>query len=200
MEKETKFENVPIEKLVPYAGNARTHDDTQVAKIAASIKEFGFLNPVIISDDNTILCGHGRYYAAQKLGLKELPCVRESYLTEAQRKAYVIADNRLALDAGWDKEMLAAEMQELSDAGFDTSVVGFNDREMSSIRDTMRKGEDDDFDIEKAEAEENHIAKDGDIWTLGDHKIFCGDATEPESYEKLMGGDGSRFNTYRPTI
>lgn len=107
MDKTTQYYLAEVKDLIPYARNARTHDEKQVAQIAASIKEFGFLSPIIISKDNTILCGHGRFYAAQKLGLEKIPCIKEEYLTETQRKAYILADNKLAMNAGWDNEMLA---------------------------------------------------------------------------------------------
>lgn len=119
--------------LIPYARNSRTHSDEQVAKIAASIKEFGFLNPIITDGDNGIIAGHGRVMAAQKLGLKELPCVEASHLTEAQRKAYVIADNRLALDAGWDNDLLKVEFQEISELNFDLALTGFEEEEIKQI-------------------------------------------------------------------
>ena len=119
---ETKYFLADIETLIPYARNARTHSETQIAQIAASIKEFGFLSPIVISEDNTILCGHGRFYGAQKLGLKKVPCVMESHLTENQRRAYILADNKLSLNAGWDNDMLAVELSELQDNDFDLSL------------------------------------------------------------------------------
>lgn len=130
-EKETKFEMRNVEDLIPYARNARTHSPEQVQKLAGSIKEFGFLNPVVISEDGGILAGHGRVMAAQKLGLKEVPCVIESHLTETQKKAYILADNRLALDAGWDSDMLKIELEELSGEDFKLlEHTGFSDDEI----------------------------------------------------------------------
>jgi ParB family transcriptional regulator, chromosome partitioning protein len=123
---EQQIEQIAIDKLVPYARNSRTHDDAQVAQIAASIREFGFTNPVMIAADDTIIAGHGRVMAARKLGLKEVPCLRLSHLTETQRRAYIIADNKLALNAGWDEEMLGLELADLREVDFDLDVVGFD--------------------------------------------------------------------------
>lgn len=128
-----KISMTETDKLIPYARNSRTHSSEQVAQIAASIKEFGFLNPIIIDGENGIIAGHGRVMAAQKLGLKELPCVEAAHLTEAQRKAYVIADNKLALNAGWDDEMLRIELAELGELGFDLDLTGFSIGEISNL-------------------------------------------------------------------
>lgn len=127
------YKKMSIDKLVPYARNSRTHSDEQIAKIAASIKEFGFLNPIIIDGDNGIIAGHGRVMAAQRLGIKELPCIEASHLTEAQRRAYVIADNRLALNAGWDDDMLRIELDELGEMGFDLELTGFSLDEIDAL-------------------------------------------------------------------
>lgn len=129
------YKTALVSSLIPYARNSRTHSDEQVAKIAASIKEFGFLNPVITDGENGIIAGHGRIMAAQKLGIEEVPTVEASHLTEAQRRAYVIADNRLSLDAGWDDELLRVEFAELEDLGFDLEVTGFEPEEMARIFD-----------------------------------------------------------------
>ena len=129
-----EYKTVLVSSLIPYVRNSRTHSDEQVTKIAASIKEFGFLNPVIIDGENGIVAGHGRVMAAQKLGLTELPCIEASHLTDAQRRAYIIADNRLALDAGWDDEMLRVEFAELSDLGFDLELTGFGLDEIDALR------------------------------------------------------------------
>lgn len=126
------YKTVATDSLIPYARNSRTHSDEQVAQIAASIREFGFLNPIIIDGDNGIIAGHGRVMAAQKLGLESLPCVEASHLTDAQRKAYIIADNKLALNAGWDEGMLAIELNELNTADFDISLIGFDAGELSA--------------------------------------------------------------------
>jgi ParB-like chromosome segregation protein Spo0J len=120
-----RIEHWPIERLVPYARNARTHSDAQVAQIAASIREFGFTNPVLIDGGGNIIAGHGRVLAARKLGMQEVPCIRMEHLTDAQRRAYIIADNKLALNAGWDEELLALELSELHEIGFDLDLTGF---------------------------------------------------------------------------
>lgn len=186
MKKETNYYLANIEELIPYVNNARTHSEKQIAQVAASIKEFGFLSPIVISEDNTILCGHGRFYAAQKLGLKKIPCIKENYLTEAQKKAYIIADNKLALNAGWDEELLAIELSELEGTDFDLDLLGFDSKELSQLFDTDKEAEEDDFDIEN-EMNKPTFSKTGDIWILGKHKIICGDSTLPETYEKLLG-------------
>lgn len=130
MKNQTKFETRKVSELIPYARNARTHSAEQVAKLAGSIKEFGFINPVIISNDGGILAGHGRVLAARRLGIEEVPCVVESHLSETQKRAYILADNRLALDAGWDEEMLACEIRDLQESDFDMDVTGFDGNEI----------------------------------------------------------------------
>jgi len=130
-----KIEILPAADLVPYARNSRTHDDAQVAQIAASIKEFGFTNPILIDEDGGIIAGHGRLSAARKLGIDEVPCLRLGHLTDAQKRAYVIADNRLALNAGWDEEMLKVEFAELGDLGFDLELTGFDAKEIDVMLD-----------------------------------------------------------------
>lgn len=127
------LEIIAVSALIPYARNSRTHSETQIAQIAASIREFGFTNPILIADDNTLIAGHGRLLAAQKLGLADVPCLRLSHMTDAQRRAYVIADNKLALNAGWDDELLALELGDLNASGFDISVIGFDERELELI-------------------------------------------------------------------
>jgi len=128
-----EYKTVSIDTLIPYARNSRTHSDAQVSQIAASIKEFGFTNPILIDADGGIIAGHGRVLAAKKLNLKELPCIELSHLSEAQRRAYVIADNKLALNAGWDDEMLRVEFQELDELGFDLELTGFSIGEIANI-------------------------------------------------------------------
>jgi len=165
--------------------NARTHSEAQVAQIAASIREFGFLSPILVAEDNTILAGHGRLAAALKLGLKKVPCVKENHLTETQKRAYIIADNKLSLNAGWDSELLAVELSELEGADFNLDLLGFDEAELSSIFDADKDVIDDDFDVEK-ELEEPCFSKTGDMWTLGKHRIICGDATKLETYKTLL--------------
>ena len=139
--KSEKIEQVTIEKLIPYARNSRTHSDAQIAQIAASIKEFGFVNPVLIDDQDGIIAGHGRVMAARKLGIDEVPCIRLSHLTENQKRAYVIADNKLALNAGWDDEMLRIELQELSDEEFNLAFTGFDENELMKLMGLEEKEE-----------------------------------------------------------
>lgn len=192
MDRKTEYFLEDITKLIPYARNARTHDDKQIAQIAASIKEFGFLSPIIVSGDNTILCGHGRFYAAQKLGLSKVPCIKEEYLTETQKQAYIIADNKLSLNAGWDNEMLAVELSELQGADFDVSLTGFDETEIAELfADDNDDVKDDDFDVE-SELEKPPVTKSGDLWLLGNHRLICGDSTKEDTYTRLM--DGKKAN------
>ncbi len=173
--------------MIPYARNSRTHSEAQVAKIAASIKEFGFLNPVIVDGENGIIAGHGRIMAAQKLGLEKVPVVEASHLTEAQKRAYIIADNRLALDAGWDDEMLRVELMELDDLDFDLSLTGFDADELDAFFPTeVEAGLTDEDAV--PEAPEQPVTVEGDVWVLGDHRLMCGDSTSIDAVEKLMGG------------
>ena len=186
MEKEMQYYLADVSELIPYVRNARTHSEAQVAQIAASIREFGFLSPILVAEDNTILAGHGRLAAALKLGLKKVPCVKENHLTETQKRAYIIADNKLSLNAGWDNELLAVELSELEGADFDLDLLGFDEAELSSIFDADKDVSDDDFDVEK-ELEEPCFSKTGDIWTLGKHRVICGDSTDSSTFEKLLG-------------
>lgn len=191
MEKEMRYYLADINDLIPYIRNARTHSESQIAQIAASIKEFGFLSPILIAEDNTILAGHGRLAAARKLGLTKVPCVKESHLTETQRRAYIIADNKLSLNAGWDEDILAIELSELQGADFDLDLLGFDESELASIFEDDKEVEDDDFDVEE-ELNKPCFSKAGDIWTLGRHRLICGDSTKEETYKRLM--DGKRAN------
>lgn len=186
MEKEMQYYLADVSELIPYVRNARTHSEAQVAQIAASIREFGFLSPILVAEDNTILAGHGRLAAALKLGLKKVPCVKENHLTETQKRAYIIADNKLSLNAGWDSELLAVELSELEGADFNLDLLGFDEAELSSIFDADKDVSDDDFDVEK-ELEEPCFSKTGDIWTLGKHRVICGDSTDSSTFEKLLG-------------
>lgn len=181
-----QYELIDVEKLIPYVNNSRTHTDEQIAKVMASIKEFGFLNPILITEDNVITAGHARLLAAQRLGLKQVPCIRENYLTPAQRKAYVIADNRLAMDAGWDEELLKVEIESLKGEEFDVSLTGFDDSELDDLfKSDETDIEDDDYDLSKA-LEEAAFVQPGDRWIVGRHVLYCGDATNPEDVDKLM--------------
>lgn len=204
MSKETTFELRNVEDLIPYARNARTHSPEQIQKLAGSIKEFGFLNPVVISEDGGILAGHGRVMAAQKLGIKQVPCVVESHLTETQRKAYILADNRLALDAGWDEEMLAVELKELSNEyDFDMELLGFSDEElkqygvMEPIEDSFVPEKDADDEVEVNE-EVAPVTMPGDVWLLGDHRLICGDSRDADVVEKVMAGNNPNLMVTDP--
>ena len=177
---------VPLEKLVPYVNNARTHSPEQIQKLRGSLREYGFINPIIIDSDFNIIAGHGRFEAAKAEGIKEVPCVLVDYLTPAQKKAYIIADNRMAEDAGWDEEMLRAEIESLQEQAFDLSLTGFDDKELSALFDLGEDGEQDDFDVD-AELQKPCFSKAGDIWHLGRHTVICGDSTDPETYKKLLG-------------
>ena len=184
----TEFQLVDIDKLVPYANNARTHNKEQILKLRSSLREFGFVNPVIIDKAYNVLAGHGRIEAAKEEGIAEVPCVYADHLTEAQKKAYILADNRMALDAGWDEELLSVEMQELQELGFDLSMTGFDEKELTDLLGVDADGEakEDDFDLSAA-LEKAAFVQRGDIWTVGRHKLMCGDATSAEDVSALMG-------------
>lgn len=185
-DKNTTYELVEIEKLIPYVNNARTHNEAQIEKIAASIREFGFLNPIIVSEDYTILCGHGRYYASKKLGLTKVPCIKESHLSESQRKAYILADNRTAEDAGWNDDLLKVELDSLKEQAFDLSLTGFDDKEINALFDTDNEAKEDNFDVDE-ELKKPAFSKPGDIWHLGKHTVICGDSTLQETFKTLLG-------------
>ena len=189
MSNELNYYLADVEELIPYARNARTHSSAQITQIAASIKEFGFLAPIVIAEDNTILCGHGRFYAAQKLCLKKIPCVKESHLTEAQKRAYIIADNKLSINAGWDDELLAVELSDLQGEGVDLSITGFDEKELADLFDDKSKSdvEDDGYALSAA-LEKAAFVQRGDIWTVGRHRLMCGDATSADDVAALMGG------------
>ena len=173
-------------ELIPYARNSRTHSDEQVAQIAASIKEFGFLNPIIVDGENGIIAGHGRLLAAQRLGIDQLPVIEAKHLTEAQKKAYVIADNRLALNAGWDHDLLKIELQELQDLSFDVDLLGFDDGEIAALLADKTEGLTDEDAVPEAPAVP--VTVPGDVWTLGRHRLVCGDSTDPLVVDKCLNG------------
>ena len=173
-------------ELLPYARNARTHSSEQVAQIAASIKEFGFNNPVAIDADGMILCGHGRVMAAQRLGMDEVPTVCLAHLTDIQKKAYILADNKLALNAGWDNDMLKVELEDLKFSNFDLDLVGFSTEELDEIMNQNEEPEVEEDDYTVAVPEEPK-AKLGEIYILGKHRLMCGDSTSIADVEKLMG-------------
>jgi DNA modification methylase len=176
----------PLGALIPYARNPRTHSDAQVAQIAASIREFGWTNPVLVDAENGIIAGHGRVLAARKLGLEQAPVIELAQMSEAQKRAYVLADNQLALNAGWDDELLRLELADLSELGFDLGLIGFGEGELERLLAEGKKGliEDD----EAPPPPEDPVSKPGDLWLLGDHRLLCGDATVTADVERVLGG------------
>ena len=189
----TEMQLIPLGKLVPYVNNARTHSPEQLTKLRSSLREFGFINPVIIDRDLNVIAGHGRIAAAKEEGITEVPCVFVDYLTEAQKKAYILADNRMALDAGWDEELLRIEIESLQGTDFDVSLTGFGEDEIADLfaGDGEKDVKDDDFDLSAA-LEKAAFVERGDIWTVGRHRLMCGDATSAEDVAALM--DGKKAN------
>ena len=189
----TELQLVPISKLVPYVNNARTHSPEQILKLRSSLREFGFINPVIIDRDYGIIAGHGRIAAAKAEGITEVPCVFADHLTEAQKKAYIIADNRMAMDAGWDEELLRVEIEALQAADFDPLLTGFDTDELADLFSDGKDKDvkDDGFDLTAA-LEKASFVERGDVWTVGRHRLVCGDATSEEDINLLM--DGKRAN------
>lgn len=185
----TEMQLVPLSKLVPYVNNARTHSPEQLTKLRSSLREFGFINPVIIDREFNVIAGHGRIAAAKEEGIIEVPCVFADFLTEAQKKAYILADNRMALDAGWDEELLRIEIESLQGADFDVSLTGFGEDEIADLfaGDGEKDVKDDDFDLSTA-LEKAAFVERGDIWTVGRHRLMCGDAASVEDVAALMGG------------
>ncbi|MFN3628585.1 MAG: site-specific DNA-methyltransferase [Casimicrobiaceae bacterium] len=186
----------PVQTLIPYARNPRTHADSQIAKIAASIVEFGFTNPILVDGDNGIIAGHGRLAAARRLGLEQVPVIELAHLTPAQKRALVLADNRLALDAGWDEALLAPELAELSDAGYDLTLTGFEEAEIDALlaeatvdAEQEPQAEASDAADELPEAPTVPVSRAGDIWILGKHRLICGDATDRDVIAALMQGE-----------
>ena len=189
MKTTTDMQLVPISKLVPYVNNARTHSPEQIMKLRSSLREFGFINPIIIDRDYGIIAGHGRLLAAKEEGITEVPCVFVDYLTEAQKKAYILADNRMAMDAGWDEELLRVEIEALQGEAFDVSLTGFDEKELADLfKDgSDSDAEDDDYDLSAA-LEKAAFVERGDLWTVGRHRLMCGDATSAEDVATLMDG------------
>lgn len=189
----TEMQLVPLGKLVPYINNARTHSPEQLTKLRSSLREFGFINPVIIDRDYNIIAGHGRVLAAKEEGIMEVPCVFVDYLTEAQKKAYILADNRMALDAGWDEELLRIEIESLQGEDFDVSLTGFEEQELADLFaiEGDKAAKDDDFELSAA-LEKASFVERGDLWIVGRHRLLCGDATRTEDVERLM--DGKKAN------
>ena len=187
------IEHISVRSLKPYPRNARRHSRAQIKQIAASIKRFGFNNPVLIADDGEIVAGHGRVSAAKLLGIETVPAVRLSHLSEAERRAYVIADNKLALNAGWDREMLAIELQGLVDLDFEIELTGFSLAEVDIVLDEARESAPDgaDASVEDTIPPYRHeglaVTQRGDLWKLWRHKLICGDAREASAYVALLG-------------
>ena len=192
------IETLPISSLAPWKTNARTHSKKQVRQIADSIQEFGFTNPVLIDDENTILAGHGRAAGAKLLGMKEVPCVRLSHMSEAQKRAYVLADNKLALNAGWDEDLLAQELgalMELGDLDFDVGVTGFSIAEVDGLIDAVVP-EEDGNPVDDAICDGSDIPRrcqPGDLWQLGPHRLLCADALDEQNAAILMNGEQARM-------
>ncbi len=184
-----KIEQWPLARLRPYERNARTHSPEQVAQIAASIQEFGFTNPILVGEDDGIIAGHGRLAAAMDLGLTEVPVIVLDHLSAEQRRAYVLADNKLALNAGWDEELLAMELQELQLAEFDLSLLGWSDEELADLMPEVEELPPEDADADAVpEPPEEPVTKPGDVWLLGKHRVMCGDSTVIADVERLMDG------------
>lgn len=183
---ELKIEYKKIEDLIPYVNNTRTHSENQVAQIASSIKEFGWTNPILLDGENGIIAGHGRLMAAQKLNETEVPTIQLHGLSETQKKAYIIADNKLALNAGWDNELLKLELVGLKDAGYDLSLTGFSADELIAFEPITEGLVDED---KVPEVPEEPKTKLGDIYKLGNHRLMCGDSTSIDAVDKLMNGN-----------
>jgi site-specific DNA-methyltransferase (adenine-specific) len=182
-----QIEQIGVDTLIPFAKNSRTHDDAQVAQIAASIREFGFTNPVLVDETNGIIAGHGRVLAARKLNLEQVPSIRLAYLSESQKRAYVIADNKLALNAGWDNEMLALELADLQNMNFDFDLTGFTADEIAALMpEQLEPGLTDEDAV--PEVPEQPVTVLGDVWVLGKHRLMCGDSTSVSDLERLTDG------------
>lgn len=182
----TEMQLISIDKLLPYVNNARTHSAEQILKLRSSLREFGFVNPIIIDREFNVIAGHGRLMAAKEEGIEEVPCVFVDYLTDAQKKAYILADNRMAMDAGWDEELLKIEMEELQNLGYDLEFTGFDEKELADLFGVDDKEvKEDEFDLTAA-LEKASFVERGDVWFVGKHKLMCGDATSSEDVAKLM--------------
>jgi len=175
-----------VDALIPYANNPRTHSPAQIAQIASSIKEFGWTNPVLLDGDNGVIAGHGRLEASRILGIESVPTIELKHLTEAQKKAYIIADNQLAQNAGWDDDLLGIEIGALQDIGFDIALLGFDDKDIARLTFSSGDGLTDPDEVPDVE---ESICKTGDTWLLGEHRLLCGDATKKEDVDMLMDGN-----------
>lgn len=176
----------PVGELIPYARNARTHTEAQIVQIAASIREFGWTNPILLDGERGIIAGHGRVLAARKLGMDKLPCIELVHLTDAQRRAYILADNKLALNADWDEELLKIELADLKMQDFDLELIGFDADELVNLLAERTEGLTDPDDAPAVP--ENPVSLLGDVWLLGRHRIVCGDCTDPQIVEKCLNG------------
>jgi DNA modification methylase len=187
------IENINLADIKPFPNNAKLHPKEQIQQIKKSIKEYGFNDPIAVSEDNEIIEGHGRYLAVKELGFSEIPCIRLSHLTEAQRRAYILAHNKLTMNTGFDADLLFGELDFLKDAGFGVELTGFSLDEVEKLfaQNDKSEGKDDDFDIDKAVNEPPFVMR-GDLWRLGEHRLLCGDATKAEDVQRLM--DGKRAN------
>ena len=184
-----KIELWPVERLIPYARNARTHSDDQVAQIAASIMQFGFTNPILVDSADGIVAGHGRLLAARQLGLQQVPVIVLGHLSEIERRAYVLADNKIALNAGWNDEMLRLELEQLKDADFDLDLVGFSEEEFEAllvVTEPAVEGKTDEDAVPEVQVEV--VTQPGDVWIMGDHRLLCGDSTQIDAVEKVLAG------------
>ncbi len=189
MTAELAVEYIAVADLIPYAANSRTHSDEQIAQISSSIRAFGFTNPILISDENDIIAGHGRMLAAHRAGLESVPCIRLGHLTEVQRRAYVIADNRLALNAGWDTKMLELEVEALKEEEFDLELLGFDDKELDALLNPEVGPAEGLTDPDAVPEHVETRCKPGDLWALGGHRLLCGDSTDVLQVERLMCGE-----------
>lgn len=197
MKTTTEMQLVPIDKLIPYVNNARTHSPEQINKLRSSLREFGFINPVIIDSDFNVIAGHGRIVAAKAEGISEVPCVFADHLTDAQKKAYILADNRMALDADWDEELLKIEIENLQAENFDIGLTGFEEKELANLFETDSDAKEDDFNVDE-ELQKPCITQAGDIWLLGNHRLICGDSTKEETYTALMDGKKANLTVTDP--
>ena len=188
-DRELAIEYRALDSLVPYARNARTHSEAQLAEIAGSIREFGFTNPVLIAEDDTLIAGHGRVLAARLLGMETVPSIVLSGLSESQRRALVLADNRIALNAGWDESLLALELSDLKEAGYDLGIMGFEDGELDRLLSGAEEDEGSTAPVVIPEPPRNPASQIGDLWTLGDHRLLCGDSTSEADVRRLMNGE-----------
>ena len=182
-----KITQKKVTELIPYINNSRTHSDEQIAQIAASIKEFGWTNPILVDGNKSIIAGHGRLLAARKLGMDTVPTIELAHLTETQKKAYIIADNKLALNAGWDDQLLTIELNDLMADGFALELLGFDKDELDKLLEPEQiEGLTDEDAV--PEVPDEPVTKLGDVWILGNHRLMCGDSTSIDAVEKLMAG------------